>query len=233
MRKFIAAILVLLPMPAFAQDEIIVTASRQSADNEDYVSAAAPAVGLRRAADFAILSVQVTSDTRDEDGRVAEIFAMVKGAIDAAGAKGVELATGDFVVEPLTSVNYRNLPTQPAGRPDTSKVEFLLKTRLSGTDGKAAIQRINDFIKSVKPVGRAEIIATGSLTLSLVDPAQYRDRVLELIAADARTSAGRFGTDYRVEVSGLEGQVQWARASLTEVFLYIPYNYRIVSAGDR
>jgi hypothetical protein len=45
-----------------------------------------------------------------------------------------------------------------------------------------------------------------------------------LIAADARASAARFGPNYAVEARGLDRPVEWSRASLTDVFLYVPYN---------
>jgi hypothetical protein len=35
--------------------------------------------------------------------------------------------------------------------------------------------------------------------------------------------AAKFGPNYAVEVRGLNRPVEWSRASLTEVFLYIPY----------
>jgi hypothetical protein len=70
--------------------------------------------------------------------------------------------------------------------------------------------------------------AAGDLTLSVVGPDQYRGRIVDLIAADARATAAKLGPDYGVEASGLERPVEWSRASLTEVFLYLPYRYTVV-----
>ena len=55
---------------------------------------------------------------------------MVRGAIELARARGVELATGQMVVEPLTLANYRDLPLIGDGRPDSERVSFLIKTSL-------------------------------------------------------------------------------------------------------
>ena len=176
----------------------------------------------------------MTCDTRDAQKRHDEIFAMIRGAIDLAVKRGgVELATGAVVVEPLTSSTYRNLPLQNDGRPDTDKTTFLIKTRLSaGTDAKAALDRIETFVKDVPTVGRAEMKRSGDLTLSVVSPDQYRGQIIDLVAADARATAAKMGTGYAVEIKGLDRPVDWTRASLTEVFLYLPYAYSVVPRGS-
>lgn len=204
-------------------EEIIVTASRRESD--DYVETM-PITRLRRTADFAVQSVRIAGDTRDAEQRRSEIYEMVRQAIATAGKLGVELATGEYLVEPLTPANYRALTLTSDGRPDTDRTEFLVKVRLqSGMDAKAAIDRITRFVAAVPAVGRAEIKESGDLTLSVVNPDQYRGQIVDLIAADAAATAGKFGAGYGVEVKGLDRPVEWSRASLTDVFLYLPANY--------
>ena len=125
--------------------------------------------------------VTISGDTREAARRHEEIFAMVKGAIELAGKRGeIELATGSMVVEPLTLTNYRSLTLKNDGRPDTDRATFLIKTRLAkGGDAKAALERIDAFIKAVPPVGRAELKASGDLTLSVVAPDQYRGQIID------------------------------------------------------
>ncbi|MEI9849966.1 MAG: hypothetical protein WDN24_02760 [Sphingomonas sp.] len=114
--------LLMLPAQAFAQDpgmnEIIVTGSRREASDFDQ---SRPVIGLRRTADFAVLEVTVSGDTRDAEKRRDEIFEMLRNAIGAAGKYQVELATGAFIVEPLTLANYRNLELKRGNRPDTDE----------------------------------------------------------------------------------------------------------------
>jgi hypothetical protein len=158
---------------------------------------------------------------------------MVRSAIDLAGRSGVELATGTLIVEPLTAANYRNLQMANDGRPDTDRVTFLVKARLDNTtDAAAALQRIERFVRAVPAAGRAEMRQIGELGLSVVAPDQYRGQILDLIATDANATAARFGTNYAVEAVGLDRPVEWMRASLTEVFLYVPYNITVRPAGD-
>ncbi|HET9629766.1 MAG TPA: TonB-dependent receptor [Novosphingobium sp.] len=224
-----AALLVI--EPALGQgvggDEVIVTAKRREADDYD---ASVPVIGLRRTADFAVQEVVVSGDTRDPDKRHAEIYETIKGAIALAAKRGgIELATGEMVVEPLTLANYRNLTLKNDGRPDSERTSFLIKTRLAaGMDAKGALDQITAFIKAVQPVGRAELKKNDDLTLSVVNPDQYRSQIIDLVAADARTTAQKLGPEYAVEAKGLDRPVEWSRASLTEVFLYVPYSYSIV-----
>ena len=200
--------------------EIVVTGSRASLDS---YSAQTPAVGLKKVADFAIQPVAVTGDTRDADQRHEEMYQTIRRAIELSGAHGVQLAFGELVVEPLTLANYRELTFGTDSRPDTNRVGLLVKAPLTGADAKAATARIDRFLKAIKPVGRALVVPSDDLSLSVVAPDQYRPEIGRIIAADAAAMAAKFGPDYAVEVRGLNRPVDWSRASLTEVFLYISY----------
>ncbi|MBO9711974.1 TonB-dependent receptor [Sphingomonas sp.] len=226
--RIIIGALSLLPVPALAQDlndaEIVVTGARRQMDGFDE---SRPVVGLRRAADFAIVDVRIVGDTRDGDKRRAEILNTVKSAIELAAKSGIDLATAnDEIVEPLTLANYRNLPMSNDNRPDTNATSFLAKVRLgNGVDGAAARDRIRKFLKAIPLDGRAEVRGDeDDLTLSIVGPDKFRGEILDIIATDAKAIAARLGPDYGVEVRGLDRPVEWSRAGLTDVFLYVPYN---------
>lgn len=238
-RLLVFGLMMLAPAATSAQtsglEEIIVTATRREAvgeasDNDEEVAARIPAVTLRRTADYAVWFVSITGDTRDAPRRQQEIYDMLRNAVTLAGRNGgIELGTGTYFVEPLTLANYRDVPLIGAGRPDSQRAKFVIKTRLAGgLDAKAALARVEAFIKAVQPVGRAELTREDDQTLSIVNPDQYRGAIADLVAADAKAYAGRFGPDYRVEVSGVDKPVEWARASLTDVVLFLPYSYRVV-----
>lgn len=218
-----------LASPAQAQSgsgEVIVTAQRR--DTDDY-SADRPAVGLHRMADFAVMPVSITGDTRDATQRADEIYAMLASAIAAADKAGVSLAHGETVVGPVTTANYRSLTLKRTNRPDSQALTVLVKVPLSDkVDARSAQARISAFIKMVKPVGRALMEEDGDLTLSVVAPDQYRPAIARAVAADAHATSEAFGADYAVEVEGLSRPVEWARDGLTGVLLYIPYKLTVV-----
>jgi hypothetical protein len=158
---------------------------------------------------------------------------MVRSALALAARSNIELAIGDFFVVPLTNENYRTLAFLGDGRPDSERVVFFIKTRLgaSADEANAAITRLEQFVRSVPSAGRAEMRAAGPLTLSIVAPDQYRGQLLDMIATDARAIAQRFGPQQQVEASGLDRPVEWRRAGITEVFLYIPHQLVFRPAG--
>ena len=225
----IGAGLLLAVSPAAAQDnsniegEVVVTAQRASAD---YLSDEQTVVGLRRTADSAIQPVQFTSDSRDEDMRKREIHAMLEAAIRRADSAGVELVTGEFELTKLTLANFKDLVFGRGQRPDPSEIELYVKASLAGSVGSAQ-GRIDNFIKAVPPNGRALLEKNGEITLTIINPDQYRPEIVKLVAGEALKTAGVFGPDYGVEVAGLNEQLIWAQASPTEVFLYIPYRFTV------
>lgn len=227
--KWIAAALLAASVPPLAaQDtgglgEVVVTANR---NNIRYFQQDRPVVGLRRQADGAVIAVSVSSDSRDAETRKKEIHAVLLAALGRAPAARVELVSGSYQLEPVTKTNFTELPFQWAGRADTSKVDLLVKVKLAGS-ATAAERRLTDFIKGVPKSDRGVIEKTGNLTLTIVDPDQYRDQVIRLVAEEATRNAAIFGPEYRYNISGIDSQLSWSQVSSTEVFLYLPYRYNI------
>jgi hypothetical protein len=177
-----------LAVPASAQDlqnaEVVVTGSR--VDQEDY-SRDMPAVGLRRTADFLVQQVTIRGDTRDQKQRRQEIHEMLARAIALASKHGVELAFGDSILTPLTAATVDDLVIKNDTRPDSERVDFLVKAPLAGKEsGTAAEQRISDYVEAVPQVGRAQMDESGDATLSVVGPDSYRGQIADKVAEDAR-----------------------------------------------
>ena len=236
--------------PALAQEvvvgndtaDIIVTGSLIRNKNAGYQPPPyippAPAQMLRRTADFAIREVVIVSDTVDEDEAKKEVLGMVRKAIDLSASSGVLIASGEIVVEPVTVANYAGLKMIDSDDDDDDDprnedidgqyVKVLVKVPLGpGIDAKAVLAKIDQFIKKVPQVGRAEMKPYSELTLSVVNPEQYRGAIIDLVAKDTAATGATFGTGYGVEVTGLDKPVQWKRAGLTEVQLYLPSNSTI------
>ncbi len=230
-RALVVAAIAWATPPALAQQpeaaglgEVVVTATR---GNIRYFQQDRPVVGLRRAADAAAMPLAISSDTREEAIRKREIHTALLAAIDRAAAGGLELGSGTVQRNPITRANYQELPFQWAGRVDTSKIDLMVKVRLAGS-ATAAEKRLVDFIKAVPRSGRAAVEKTGGMTLTIVDPDQYRDAIVGLVAQDARHNAGIFGPDFTFNISGIDGAVSWSQVSSTDVFLSLPYRYTIV-----
>lgn len=187
-----------------------------------------PVVGLTRKADDLIMSVSFTSDTRDTLARTEEVHGMLLDALTKGTAAGVTLSTGSPVLAPLTRENYRSIAMGWAGREDTSKADVLVSVPLT-TNAAEAEKRIDAFVKSLSRIGRGTIYKSGARMVGVRNPAQYRAQIVELIADDVRANAEKFGPDYRGVIDGIDQPVQWQQRGESEVFLYLPYSYRIVA----
>lgn len=239
MRRILPLLLALSASAAVAQDfevaeeevdfnsaNIVVTGTKIRSDFDGY-SSSVPLVGYQRQADFLLQPVRITGDTRDAKQRVDEVYQTIAGFMRAANAQGFTIAYGDVVTTDVTSANLRDLPLTNAGRPDTSGITLFVTTRLAEMDVATAQSRLAALVKGFKPVGRALVENGGSPSLSIVGPDRYRPQIAEAVAKDAGRMAGLFGEGYAVEVTGLEGTVQWQRRGTTDLFLYIPYRLTI------
>lgn len=230
MRKLglMLAVAAMVPIaPAIAQDdglgEVVVTASRAQTR---YYEEEQTVIGLRRTADSAVQYVKIGSDSRDEATRKSEIRTMLASAIQRAGAAGVQLVTGDVELVPLTQASVSDLLMRNGNRPDTSEIGFMVKAKIDGSAGKAQ-DRIDAFVKSVPANGRALMEKTGGTTLTIINPDQYRDQVIKMVAAESTRYAAMFGPDYGVSINGLDQQLVWTQVSPSEVFLYLPYRFSV------
>ncbi len=231
MKRYLVTVLTLiLATPALAQDldsqEVVVTGSR--IEQDDY-QRDMPAVGLRRTADFLVQEVVIRGDTRDPKQRAAEIRQMLQKAVQLASRQGVQLAYGDYILTPLTLDNLDEITLSNDNRPDSQKVEFLVKAALADKEsGTAAQKRIEDYVEAVPEVGRAQMDMYGDSSLSIVGPDKYRVQIADKVMEDARTLSARMGSDFAVTIEGLNMPVLWTRSGPSEVMLYVPYKLVIV-----
>jgi hypothetical protein len=206
--------------PAAAQ-EIVVTGTRLA----QYESLQIPHVFMTRRADFAIFSLVVRSDTRDESERLGELREALRGLQSRARDGAVTLALVDDdvgIVRAFTMAGAEEL-IRADHRPDSSMIVIRLRTPVRENDSLDDITaRIESFVEAAPKPGRVEM-ETGEMELTLVSPQQYRDPLLTQITADGRAVAEMLGQGYGIQLSGLERQIAWQRSGELELTLFIPY----------
>jgi hypothetical protein len=236
--------------------EIVVTAQmRTNASGVTITMPAPPVIGLKRQADSAVRNIEIVSDSRDEDMRKREVQAMLFAAIDRAKREGLFLVTGEYELVEVTHANWKeqflglaekvdaeenddedenNYDDDDDNKPklafeddgSTTTIRLKLKTKLDGSIGDAQ-KKIASFAKSVPVTGRSQISQKGGLSLTIINPEQYRDEIYRRIADGAKHSVSFYGIEYGVDVTGLDKAIAWKQVSNTEVFLYIPYEFSI------
>jgi hypothetical protein len=127
--RIAALALALFATPLAAQDEdyadygdeaevIVVTGARRAAPNGVLPIDRRPVIGLRRPADNAVRTIEITSDSREEKMRREEVEAMFLATLDRARREGLSLVTGELTVTEVTRENWRNLFPGLAGIAD-------------------------------------------------------------------------------------------------------------------
>jgi hypothetical protein len=176
----------------------------------------------------------VTNDSRDADTRKKEIYDTLRAVIAAANKdRSIELSVigDDSLVLPL-KLDSATLVLSRDKLPDTSRTTISVKTRIASTVGNssALVAKLKDFVSGIKPVGRTLIDKDGAVEISIVNPAQYRDRVIELFAADVKKVTSALGQDYKVIAHGIDAPIRWVRAGMLEVEIFVPYGYDVLPA---
>ena len=216
-------------VPAVAGAQVRVTYEAQNrADTNAYFANNEPAIGLTRKADFFVKPLYISSDSRDEEVRKSEVTTMLQATMAAAKAQGIQLVAGDYTLEPLTAETLDNLTYGRGSRPDTTRVTIYARLPVDGSidSTRSADERIDPFVKAIPATGRS-YIETGKTDLAIMKPDQYRLDVVKAIAAEARSYSAQFGSDYGVEIRGLDTDLFWKQAGETEVFLYIKHSFVI------
>ena len=211
-------------LPAQEFEEIIVTGSR--------IEREVPGQALVRKGDFLLLRIDISNDAREKDQREKEIHQTLLDAIKKAKRQnGIEMSSvtpSGFVV-PLTEANHR-IELNNGSRPDTSVAAFRVKSAIPDgvKDGEALVLNLRRFVNELKMTGRTLVDIDTDVEISIVNPNQYRNDVIQLMAKDAKNITSALGEDYRVVVSGIDKPVEWARVGSLNVSIYIPYSYVVV-----
>jgi hypothetical protein len=229
-RLAVVALVLMTARMAAAQDaqEIMVTGVRSA-------EVAVPGTSLKRPGDFLLLTVEVSNDSRDQKTRREEVEATLRAMLAGATRdKSIELSViGDNgLVLPL-KLDSATLKLVNGKRPDTSEATISVKTRIPTQPGNssALVAKLRDFANNIKPVGRTIIDDDGEFEISIVNPTQYRDRVIELMAADVKKVTAALGPDYKVVLSGIDQPIQWVRDGMLELTIFVPYRYDVLPAS--
>ncbi|HEY9031072.1 MAG TPA: hypothetical protein VIM93_06910 [Kangiella sp.] len=189
-----------------------------------------PAVTLVKPADYLVQQVKLLNDSRDQSLREKELTNTVKDILRSANkSKLIELGVGKDIVYPIT-LDDLQLDFEEGERTDTSVVNLYIKTPINNkSQVEKLVTRINDFITTISVSGRTEVEKNGELVLSIVNPEKYRQELLAAIAKDINSTINIFGDNYKVDISGLSQSLMWERASVSELRLYLEYDFTLIA----
>ena len=221
-----AALATATSLSAAAQytDEIVVTATRMSE---------VPGQVLVVPGDNLLLAVRVESDDRDAATRYREITDTINAML-AAASEDDDISISfvdDDLVRPLTPSLFQEAIGR-GSRPDTSQALLRVRTPIPDAvpDAFALATRLQRFVDGIAEEGRVTVEALDDVTVSVVDPSQYRPRLLGLITGEIREVTEALGPDYRAVLDGIDGEMKSYRAGDLSLAFYLPYEYRVIPA---
>ncbi len=226
MRAFILSVLMVFgfSVPAYAQlDEVIVTGSR---------IIDSPGITIEKKGDFLLLEVNVENDSRELSVRIKEMNATIDNMIVAAKNDPeiiLSLIDDNDFVRPLSKDTF-HAGIRRGSRPDTSIATLKVKTNIPkkvGDSFKLAL-KLAEFVDRIDEVGRTKVVNYDEVSVSVVNPYQYRNEVRNEIIAEINTTTNALNGGYRVIINGLDGPVKWMRSGNLNLAFYMNYTYEII-----
>ncbi len=189
-----------------------------------------PAVTLIKPADYLVQKIKILNDSRELELRMSELRETVRTILKSANKnKSIEVGVGNEIIYPI-NLNNMQLEYSKGERPDTSTVFLYVKTPINKSEKvENLITKLASFINKSKIIGRSDIIKDGDIILSIINPGKYRKELLGLIAKDLNETINIFGSNYKAEITGLSQSLQWERASISELRLYLEYDYSLIT----
>jgi len=202
----------------------VVTATRSA--GQSY-----PGITYTKKGDFLLLSLLLSNDTREEKLRRDEVHQTLLKAIKLSKKNPrIELSViqNSFVI-PLTRDNYK-MELSSGSRPDTSQIEVRVKTNILPGDENPSklITALREFSELLPVVGRVEIDVLDDVDVSVVNPNQYREKLIQLIMRDIQKVTSGLGDDYRAVITGMGQTVQWVKSGAINLTLYLDYSYVVI-----
>lgn len=214
-----------MPVSAQETEEIVVTAMRRNEQGPPPL----PAVTIRKRGDSLLQAVQITNDSRDAKQRAEELYATLRGLLQAAKrTPGLSLAWQRGFLIPLTDKDYRIPLADGDDRDDTNTVTVFLRYQLTPqTDVASAVAVLERFTETAKMEGRSDLEPLGDVALSIVNPERYRPELIAALAANVRELKKAFGDTCEVNVGNFAQRLQWQRSDVSELTLYLPYSLTV------
>lgn len=239
MIRFIALTFTILislwPQYSAAQDEIVVTATRRVASiatlgtsPEKY----GPGIFVEKRGDFLLLEVKIENDSRELSTRLKEIGETVDTFIAAAKSNpaiSLSIVDESKFVRPLSRDNFSD-NIRFGNRPDTSVAILKVKTEIPERveDSYKIAQMLSEFVDSIEEKDRTTINTYDDISVSVVNPYQYRTEVIKKVVEEVNMITEGLGPDYRIVMKGLDKELTWTRSGDLKLAFFLPYSYDII-----
>lgn len=176
-------------------------------------------------AEYVAMPVSLSSDAKHPSERI-QLIHQLQSIIERAARNdaAIDLQQGNISLSPreLSSFSISKMN----GSPSESKL-YILSPITDSVNIFDVTQKLNHFLSSIKLPDETKI-RPGNTTLAIKDPDRFRAELIKKIKIDVESTRETLGTDYKVEISGLEGPVLVVQLNDKQVRLFINYDLKFM-----
>lgn len=214
MKLILAALFGLIPLMAQASTSIIM-----AGQGGIPVSAT-----LEIPAEYVGVSVNIRSGATNAMERLEDVARTREKLIDALKKK--EHLEIQWVKSTFSADEGSSFSVSSSYRSESNSQLFILG-KINESSADSVAREIISVLSTVKVEGDAGI-STGNSSLGIVNPEQYRTRLLGLIKEQLEQLKTSLGSVAEAEVSGLEAPVTVIQKNDREVALFLPYRIKVL-----
>ncbi len=191
-----------------------------------------PGLFLEKRGDYLLLEVRIENDSRELTTRLKEINVAVQDFMTAARANPditLSIVDDNDFVRPLTQENFSD-GFRGGVRPDTSVATLKVKTAIPDKveDSYKLATLLSEFVDSIEEKDRTKIQTYNDISVSVVNPYQYRGELIKLVVSEVNAITDSLGPEYRAVIVGLDKDLRWVRSGDLNLAFYLPYSYNII-----
>jgi len=179
-------------------------------------------VTQQMSADYVGIPVTIRGSAKDAAKRLDDIVrarSMLEDAVKKSGTLEVQWVNSSFSAEAGSS--FSKLSSSSYGADSQSRL-FILGKVSEPCGTLQVVRKIIAVIAGVPPIDDVGI-STGESSLGIVDPEQYRGKLITLINEEAARLKSGFRGVAQIEVSGLEAPIAVVQKNDCEASLFLPY----------
>ena len=179
------------------------------------------------------IQVQFAFDTQTgrEGDRIQALNSAMKSVIDLVAINpDLSFSHGSILLRHGDSTGNLSKPSNAF----TSQAQFLISFDIEDdTNPMQGIYSIRDMVRNAAIPDSINKIHYGAASLVLENPQQYHSELLAAVFSSIESLQEKLGETYEVIPQLAHKRVQQRRHSLTEVEVWIPYDYKIDSIRER
>ncbi len=178
--------------------------------------------------DFLLQEISLVNDSLEVDERKADVKkTFINLLAQAKKNDKIQVSRGDSKLYSVDSASDFELLYGDVNRKGSLNV--ILKVNLKDRDKDTKLESIfENFTNSIERAGRTQVFDYADEEISIVNPRQYRKKLISAISKDINHITKSLGPEYRVILDGMDNEMNWQREGEDNVTFSLPYSFKVI-----